>query len=137
MRISPHLTFNGQCRAAFTRYHQLLGGELRMLTFGDSPMAADVEPRWHDRIVHVTLQIGDFELAGADVLPEDYATPQGFSVLLTFEDSVKAEHVFNELASGGEVKFPFQSTFWSAGFGVLLDEFGIPWEVSCAQSPSA
>jgi PhnB protein len=129
--------FDGQCRAAFTRYHQLLGGELRMLTFGDSPMAAEVEPRWHDRIVHVTLQVGDFELTGADVLPRDYAIPQGFSVLLTFGDSVRGEHVFNELARGGEIRFPFQQTFWSPGFGVLVDEFGVPWEVSCEQSSSA
>ena len=134
MHISPHLMFNGQCRAAFTRYHQLLGGDLRLLTFGNSPMAADVEPQWHDRIVHVTLRFGDYELAGADVLPDDYATPQGFSVLLSFEDSAEAERVFNELASGGEIRFPFQETFWSSGFGVLVDEFGIPWEVSCAQS---
>lgn len=87
MRISPHLMFDDQCRAAFSHYHQLLDGELRMLTFGDSPMAADVEPRGHDRIVHATLQLGDFGLAGADVLPQDYARPQGFSVLLTFDDS--------------------------------------------------
>ena len=134
MRISPHLMFNGQCRAAFTRYHQLLGGELRMLPFGDSPMAADVEPQWHDRIVHVTLQFDDYELAGADVLPQDYATPQGFSVLLSFDDSAQGERVFTELASGGEIRFPYQETFWSSGFGVLVDEFGIPWEVSCAQA---
>jgi PhnB protein len=100
-------------------------------------MAVDVEPKWHDRIVHVTLQVGDFELAGADVLPQDYVTPQGFSVLLTVEDSVSGKHVFNELARGGEIRFPFQKTFWSPGFGVLVDEFGVPWEVSCEQSPSA
>jgi PhnB protein len=129
--------FDGQCRAAFTRYHQLLGGDLRMLSFGDSPMAAEVESKWHDRIVHVTLQVGDFELAGADVLPQDYATPQGFSVLLSFEDSERGERVFNELAIGGEIRFPFQPTFWSSGFGVLVDEFGVPWEVSCSQTRAA
>jgi PhnB protein len=123
--------FNGQCRVAFERYHQLLGGELSMLTFGESPMATEIEPRWHDRIVHVTLQTGNFDLAGADVLPQDYAAPQGFSILLTFEDLAKAEQVFGELAIDGEIKLPFQQTFWSSGFGVLTDRFGIPWEVSC------
>ena len=60
---------------------------LRLLSFGDSPMSAEVEPKWRDRIVHATLQIGGCELAGADVLPQDYAMPQGFSVLLSYEDS--------------------------------------------------
>ncbi len=108
-----------------------------MLTFGDSPMAAEVQPQWHDRIVHATLQVGEFELAGADVLPEDYASPQGFAVLLTFEDPAKAEYVFTELARGGEIRFPYQKTFWTPGFGVLVDEFGVPWEVSCAAAPPA
>jgi PhnB protein len=129
--------FDGQCRAAFTRYHQVLGGDCRMLTFGESPMAADVEPKWHDRIVHATLQVDDVELAGADVLPQDYATPQGFSVLLAFEDTARGAHVFNELARGGNIRFPFQRTFWSPGFGVLVDAFGVPWEVSCDEPPSA
>jgi PhnB protein len=130
MRISPHLIFDGQCRAAFDRYHRVLGGELSMLTFGESPMAPEVEPHWHDRIVHATLRVGDLELAGADVLPQDYATPQGFSVLLAVEDLAEAEKIFAELATDGEVKLAFQATFWSSGFGVLTDRFGIPWEVS-------
>ena len=129
--------FDGQCRAAFTRYHHVLGGDLRMLSFGDSPMAEEVEGKWHERIVHATLQIGDCEIAGADVSPQDYVTPQGFSVLLSFEDSEQGERIFNELAVGGEIRFPFQRTFWSSGFGVLVDEFGIPWEVSCSQTRAA
>src|SRR6266699_1438117 len=53
MRISPHLCFNGQCRAAFTAYQRILGGTLAtMLTYGESPMANQVDSRWHDRIVH-------------------------------------------------------------------------------------
>ena len=137
MHISPHLMFDGQCSAAFRRYHQLLGGELQMLRFGDSPVAADVEPGWHDRIVHVTLKLGEFELTGADVLSSDYQEPQGFSVMLTIEDTVKGERLFNELARSGRIRYPFQQTFWSPGYGVVVDEFGIPWEINCVQSPPA
>jgi len=134
MKLSPHLMFDGQCRAAFERYQQLLGGELGMLTFGDSPMAADVDSRWHDRIIHATLTIGDIELAGADVLPADYATPQGFAVILALDDPAQARKLFDGLAAGGTIRYPYQQTFWAAGFGVLVDEFGVPWEINCAQS---
>jgi PhnB protein len=137
VRISPHLMFDGQCEAAFGLYHRVLGGSLRMLRFGDSPMATEVDPEWHDRIVHATLQIGDLELAGADVLTEDYREPQGFSVILSLDNLGKAERVYSALATGGEARFPFQSTFWSPGFGALIDRFGVPWEVNCAQAPEA
>jgi PhnB protein len=29
---------------------------------------------------------------------------------------------------------PFAQTFWSSGFGMLVDRFGIPWMVNCDQA---
>jgi PhnB protein len=29
---------------------------------------------------------------------------------------------------------PFQKTFWSSGFGMLTDRFGIPWIVNCPEA---
>jgi PhnB protein len=29
---------------------------------------------------------------------------------------------------------PFQATFWSPGFGMLVDRFGIPWMINCEQA---
>ena len=133
MRINPHLCFGGQCKAAFLNYQKLFGGTLNLLTYGESPMAPDVDPQWRDRIVHATLQFDDVELVGADLLSHDYRKPQGFFVLLTIEDIVKAERIFSSLAIGGEIQVPFQKTFWSAGFGVLVDQFGVPWEINSAQ----
>ncbi len=103
-----------------------------MLAYGESPMAAQVDAQWHDRIVHASLQFGDIELAGIDLFPRDYRKPQGFSVLLTFEDVTRASQVFASLADGGEVRLPLQPTFWSPGFGVVIDRFAIPWEINSA-----
>lgn len=133
MRISPHLCFDGHCRAAFLRYQQLFGGTVTMLTYGESPMASSVDSRWHDRIVHATLRFDDVELAGADQLPRDYRKPQGMFVLLTVEDGAEAERIFSSLAEGGEIHVAFQRTFWSAGYGALVDRFGVPWEISSAR----
>lgn len=136
MRISPHLTFDGQCKAAFLVYHRIFGGNLAtMLTYGDSPMASQVDPQWHDRIVHATLAFGDVELTGADVLPQDYCRPQGFFVTLTLDRPSRAESIFNALAVEGDVRLPFGQTFWSPGFGVVVDRFGVPWELNCAPEP--
>jgi PhnB protein len=138
VHISPHLCFDGQCEAAFSTYHQILGGTIvTMLKYGESPMASQIEPRWHDRIAHATLQLGELELIGADLLPHDYRRPQGFLVTLTIPELVKAKQIFLSLSEGGEVRMPFQTTFWSAGFGVLIDRFSVPWEINCAQAPPA
>jgi PhnB protein len=112
MQITPHVSFDGKCEEAFLEYHRILGGTLStLMKYGESPMASQIDAQWHDRIVHASLTFGEFELAGADVLPSDYKKPQGFSVLLTLSDFEKAKKVFLSLSEGGTVTAPFQETF--------------------------
>jgi len=131
MRLSPHLCFDGQCREAMQLYQSILGGTLQtMLTYGESPMASSTDSRCHDRIVHATLVLDEVELTGADLLPGAYQRPQGFFVTLTVGGIDRAGEIFRQLSHGGTTKVPFEKTFWSPGFGVLVDRFGIPWEIN-------
>ena len=45
-----------------------------------------------------------------------------------------AERIFKALTERGKVTMPFQKTFWSSGFGMAVDRFGIPWMVNCEQA---
>jgi PhnB protein len=133
MQVSPHLTFDGQCRAAFLAYQEIMGGRIAtMLTYGESALAARIDAQWHDRIIHATLALDEIELTGVDLLPQDYVRPQGFYVTLTFDALEKARAVFDALSERGEVHLPFAQTFWSPGYGVVTDRFGTPWEVNVA-----
>ncbi len=137
MEASIHLVFGGQCEAAFRFYERVLGGKIvNIHTYGNSPMAEQVPPGWHDKIVHGSLAMGGTVFAGADMLPEQYVKHQGFYVLLSVKDTMDAERIFCALAENGEVHTAIQQTFWSSRFGVLTDQFGIPWEISCETAPS-
>ncbi len=37
----------------------------------------------------------------------------------------------NPMGSRSRVTMPFAKTFWAAGFGMLVDRFGVPWMVNC------
>jgi PhnB protein len=37
------------------------------------------------------------------------------------------------LSKGGKVTMPLQKTFWSPGFAMFTDRFGIPWMISTEQ----
>lgn len=138
MQLTPHLSFNGQCEAAFKFYERCLGGKMFMLAYGNSPLAKEVSPEWRGKIVHASLSVSNGELAGADVpQPEHYQRPQGFNVLLSVDDPVDAERIFHALVENGDVRMPMQKTFWSPCFGVLVDQFGIPWEISCEAKQTA
>ncbi len=134
MQLNPYLTFNGQCAAAFKFYERCLGGKIEaMLTHGESPMAEQVPPEGRDRIMHARLIVGDKVLMGSDAPPEHYEEPKGFSVTLGVDDPADAERIFHALAENGTVRMPLQQTFWAVRFGMLVDQFGIPWMVNCEQ----
>jgi PhnB protein len=133
MRLSPHLCFDGQCREAMLLYQNALGGKIEtMLSYGESPMASSTDPQWHNLIVHATLLLGDLELTGVDMLPGSYQRPQGFFVTLGVDGVDRARQIFGSLRQNGAVRVPFEKTFWSPGFGVLVDRFGIPWEINAS-----
>ena len=132
MKLNTHLNFNGNCAEAFKFYEQHLGAKtLFALTYGASPMAGEFPADYADKIMHATLEVGGTEVSGADSPPGHYQQPNGFCVSLSFEDTTEAERVFNALAENGNVTMPVQQTFWALRFGMLTDQFGIPWMVNC------
>jgi PhnB protein len=104
-----------------------------MMRFGESPMADHVPGDWKSKILHVTLELGDQVLAGADAPPGRFEKPQGFSVALQVDDVAEAERAFAALAENGNVVLPLQETFWARRFGMLVDPFGIPWMINCGK----
>ena len=62
---------------------------------------------------------------------DSFNKPQGFSVSLTVNDPADAERKFKALSEGGSVNMPFGKTFFAKGFGMCVDQFGIPWMVNC------
>jgi PhnB protein len=132
--LNPYLLFNGQCEAAFKFYERCLGGKLEMmLRHGESPMAQQLPPEWRDRIMHARLVVGDKVLMGSDAPPDHYEEPRGFSVSIGIDDPGKAERIFQAMAEKGTVRMPLQQTFWALRFGMLVDQFGIPWMVNCEE----
>jgi PhnB protein len=130
MSFSCHLTFDGRCAEAFRTYQRVLGGDLKLLEYGESPMANQVPPHWQRKIVHATFVLDARELLGSDAFPDAYEPPRGFAVTLAIPDPARAKRIFESLADNGRVNVPFQETFWSPGYGFVVDRFGVPWEVN-------
>ena len=132
MQLNPYLLFNGDCEAAFKFYEKCLGGKIEaMMTNAGTPAEAHVPAEWRDKILHARLVVGDQVLMASDAPPDQYSQPKGISVSIQLKDKAEAERIFNELAENGTMQMPFQETFWSPGFGMCTDRFGIPWMINC------
>ena len=99
-------------------------------SFGESPAKEHTDPAWHGKLIHTELTVGAFVIMGSDAPPPHYARPQGVSVSLSVPKEADAKRIFEALVQGGAVTMPFSKTFWSPGFGMGADRFGIPWIVN-------
>ena len=131
MQLNAYLTFNGQCEAAFTFYHRVLGGELSPFSrFGESPVATDEASK--NRVMHVTLTFEGNVLMGSDTMPGQPLTEgTNISLSLNIPQIMDMERLFKAMAEGGSITMPLQDTFWGARFGMLRDQFGINWMFNC------
>ena len=132
MQVNPYLTYDGNCKEAMTYYQKVLGARIEaMHPYGEGPPEMQVAPEHKDRIMHARITIDGEVLMASDAPPGHFNKPQGFSVSLQVEDPTDAERKFKALAEGGTVNMPFGKTFFSKGFGMCVDQFGIPWMVNC------
>lgn len=134
MQIQPYLFFDGRCEEAIAFYRDALGAqELMKMRFKDAPPSDgyQVSPESADKIMHAALAIGSTHLLMSDGQDSQGKTAHsGFSLSVSASDAASGEKYFNALAQGGQVTMPFQKTFWTEGFGMLVDKFGVPWMVN-------
>jgi PhnB protein len=132
MQLNPYLSFNGQCETAFQFYERDLGGKIAFeITYGESPMAKETPKERHNQILHARFEVDGKTLMGVDCPPERYEKPAGFSVTISPETPEKAERIFAALSEKAKVHMPLQETFWAHRFGVVTDQFTIPWMINC------
>ena len=133
MAFRPYLFFGGNCREAFTRYQEIFGGELTLMSMKDVP-GEEPPAGQADMIIHAALMIGDDLLMGSDDPTTDSFGPvQGMMVSYDGPDLADATRVFEALSDGGQVIQALEPTFFSVGFGMCVDRFGTPWMVSGPQ----
>jgi PhnB protein len=133
MQINAYLFFDGRCEEALRFYTDKLGAEVRFkMHYKDTPPDAGrpADPKSDDKVMHASVQIGDSVLMMSDDCMSPSVTHNGFNLSLTADSLAEGEKLFNALADGGKVNMPWQATFWSKGFGMVTDQFGISWMVT-------
>ena len=133
MSLQPYLFFDGRCDEALSFYQTTLGAEILFVQrFKDAPAPEGGGPMGPpEGIMHASFKVGTSTVLASDGGPE--RTPlSGFSLSISVTDGAEGERVFGKLAEGGSVTLPFAKTFWTEGFGMVTDRFGVPWMVNIA-----
>jgi PhnB protein len=131
--VQPYLFFEGRCEEAVEFYRKALGAEVTALVrFKDNPDPDISAPGTEDKVLHVSLRIGETRVLASDGRCEGKPSFEGFSLSLTVANEAEADRLFAALADGGQVQVPLAKTFFSPRFGMLDDRFGVSWMIYVA-----
>jgi PhnB protein len=140
MYVQPYVFFNGRCEEALDYYSAKLGTEVLLkMRYKEVPPDAQNQPRagLEEKIMHASVKTGSTIWMASDGNCDPAEKMAGFSLSLTADDAASTKKYFDALADGGQVVMPLQPTFWSTGFGMVVDRFGLTWMVSEPERPDA
>jgi PhnB protein len=135
MSFHAYLFFSGDCREAFTRYQEIFGGELEIMSMAELPEGTEPMPGAEPHhVMHAAITVSDGLLMGSDDPTGTGGPKVGVAVSYSARDEADAESVFDALTDGGEVMMPLEPTFWSRKFGACTDRFGVQWMIDAGDS---
>ena len=106
-----------------------------LMHFKDSPEPHEpgmVPPGAGDKVMHMSVRIGETTVLASDGRCDGRPSFQGFSLSLTVPNDAEAERLFAALADGGQVQMPLTTTFFASRFGMVADRFGVSWMIYVA-----
>lgn len=133
VRLTPYLIMDGNAKEAIQFYETALDAKvLFSQSFGEMPENPDfpTPTEAKDRIGHAMLQVGESNLMFSDTFPgQPLQKGDNVTICITTKDAEKSKQFYEALSQGGQVKMPFQETFFSPAFGEVTDKFGITFQI--------
>ena len=126
-QLNAYLIFDGNCKVAMEFYKSCLGGELKLMNVGESPMAAQTPAEMRDKIMHSVLASGNTVLMGSDMIGGgEYKPGNTVYLCLVCESKAEIERLFSKLSVGAKATRPLKEEFFGT-YGDLTDKFGFGW----------
>lgn len=133
--VATYIALPGNTAAAMQHWHEVFGGELTILKYGDLQLAGMPFEPDPDAVAHATLVTPAGTIAGGDAMDDghDYSIKgTAYSLLYTTDTPDEARTFIQRLLDGGgEVGMPFEQAPWGGWFGQVFDRYGVMWAFSC------
>lgn len=134
--LATYIALPGTTAEAMEHWHQVFGGELQIMRYGDMPdmegMPFTPDPQ---AVAHATLDLPGGSIAGGDAMEDgnDYnVRGSAYSLLYTTDTPDEARELIAKLIDGGgESGMPFEQAPWGGWYGQAFDRFGVMWSFSC------
>jgi len=128
---SIYLSFDGKAKEAMEYYQSILGGTLRLQTYGEVMGEKDIQ--YKDRIIHAYLEHSKILIIARDAHPKYNIlaeAPETTRARIASPDETMLSYYFTKLSKGGRVDMPLSRQVWGDAYGMLTDKFGVPWIIN-------
>ena len=123
-----HLNFRGDAREALTFYQHVFGGDLAVVTYGDTGDVTDPAEAGHVTWGQVVSPDG-FHVMAYDV-PSAMPWDQGKNAFFVSVRGGSAEEItayWEKLSEGADVVHALGPSPWAPLYGMLRDRYGVVW----------
>ncbi len=114
-----------------TFYRTCLGGELKLLKLGDTPMKAQFPAEKHNRIINAHLKSGAIDISATDWMASPALEPKlgnTFAIFVVGGTYHELKTVFDKLAEGASKEWFQELHDMPFGtYGQLFDKYGVQW----------
>lgn len=135
-KLNSYLNFPGNAEEAFRFYNAIFGGEIvtlmRFKDVAEFPGKENLSETDLNKVMHVSLNIGDNLLMGTDALEsfgQHIITGNVVTLSLHPDSKEEADRLYQALSQDGKPQQPMAEMFWGY-WGMLTDKFGIQWMVN-------
>lgn len=134
--LATYIALPGTTAEAMEHWHDVFGGELTIIRYGDMPamkgMPFTPDPQ---AVAHAELVLPAGVITGGDAMDDGNDYPvrgSAYSLLFTTDTPDEARDYFQKLLDGGgTVGMPLEVAPWGDLYGQVFDRYGVMWAFSC------
>lgn len=132
--LATYIALPGNAAKAFEHWHEIFGGDLELLRYGDMKLEGmPFEPN-PQHVAHAVLDAPGGQIAGGDAMEDGNDYPlrgTAYSLLYSVDTPDDAHGLIQKLTDGGgSVGMPFEEAPWGGWYGTVFDRFGVMWSFS-------
>ncbi|MDT8861933.1 VOC family protein [Alkalihalobacillus sp. MEB130] len=133
-RLLPYLVMDGNAKEAVEFYEKALKASVfGVQTFGEMPANPDypLPEEAKNRVSHAMIKVGETDMMLSDTFPgTPHEKGNHVTICIMADTKEQAKEFYEALKEGGQVTMPLQETFWSPAYGIVIDKFGVTFQIS-------
>ncbi len=133
LRLSPYLMMDGNAKEAIDFYVKTLDAQvLFSQSFGEMPENPEFPlPEEAKKLIgHAMIKVGETDLMFSDNFPgTPFQSGNQVTICISTKDKERSQQIYEGLQQGGKVNMPMQETFFSPAYAIVVDKFGVTFQI--------